>query len=142
MITHLAICGGGVKGCVLLGALEALDDTLRLSRIKHIIGSSVGGGMMEIVKIDNFDVDLKGTAGKYLSLVVCHDQNPEVLKEIRKKLNKLDIKVVDKKQTNYGKQTLSVLSLDGRRIRLPEVVEIEKTTEGIEFIRSLSKLQK
>ena len=43
MITHLAICGGGVKGCVLLGALEALDDTLRLSRIKHIIGSSVGG---------------------------------------------------------------------------------------------------
>ena len=25
MITHLAICGGGVKGCVLLGALEALD---------------------------------------------------------------------------------------------------------------------
>ena len=45
------------------------------------------------VKIDNFDVDLKGTAGKYLSLVVCHDQNPEVLKEIRKKLNKLGIKV-------------------------------------------------
>ena len=43
MITHLAICGGGVKGCVLLGALEALDDIIRLSRVKHIIGSSVGG---------------------------------------------------------------------------------------------------
>ena len=43
MITHLAICGGGVKGCVLLGALEALDNSIRLSRIKHIIGSSVGG---------------------------------------------------------------------------------------------------
>ena len=107
-----------------------------------VIGSSIGGGMMEIVKIDNFDVDLKGTAGKYLSLVVCHNQNPEVLKELTEKLNKLDIKVVDKKQTNYGKQTLSVLSLDGRRIRLPEVVKLEKNIEGIEFIRSLSKLQK
>ena len=43
MITHLAICGGGVKGCVLLGALEALDKTIRFNRITHIIGSSVGG---------------------------------------------------------------------------------------------------
>lgn len=43
MITHLAICGGGVKGCVLLGALEALENNIRLSRITHIIGSSVGG---------------------------------------------------------------------------------------------------
>ncbi len=43
MITHLAICGGGVKGCVLLGALEAIDNSIRISRIKHIIGSSVGG---------------------------------------------------------------------------------------------------
>ena len=43
MITHLAICGGGIKGCVLLGALEALDKTIRLNRIKHVIGSSVGG---------------------------------------------------------------------------------------------------
>jgi len=43
MITHLAICGGGVKGCVLIGALEALDKTIRFKRIKHIIGSSVGG---------------------------------------------------------------------------------------------------
>lgn len=43
MISHLAICGGGIKGCVLLGALEAIDDCIRMSRIKHIIGSSVGG---------------------------------------------------------------------------------------------------
>jgi len=116
-----------------------------LENKKHkmsVIGSSIGGGMIEILKIDNFDVHLKGTAGKYLSLVVCHDQDSEVLKEITKKLNKLDIKVVDKKQTNYGKQTLSVLSLEGRRIRLPELIEMEKTTDGIEFIRSLSKLQK
>jgi len=116
-----------------------------LENKKHkmsVIGSSIGGGMIEILKIDNFAVHLKGTAGKYLSLVVCHDQDSEVLKEITKKLNKLDIKVVDKKQTNYGKQTLSVLSLEGRRIRLPELIEMEKTTDGIEFIRSLSKLQK
>ena len=107
-----------------------------------VIGSSIGGGMIEIVKIDNFKIKLKGTAGKYLSLVVCHDKDKNVLQEIKKKLTLIDIKVAEEKQTNYGKLTLSVLSLDGRRIRLPEVVEMEKKTKGVKFIRSLSKLQK
>ena len=59
-----------------------------------------------IIRSSTYDEDTsaKSNAGKYLSLVVCHDQNPEVLKEIRKKLNKLDIKVVDKKSGEVVRQ--------------------------------------
>lgn len=106
-----------------------------------VIGSSIGGGMIEIVKIDNFDVMLKGRAGKYLSLVVCHDKNLGIITQITKKLHKLGITIVDTVHTKLKNQTLSVLSIEGRRITLPEVIEIEKNTKGIDFIRSLSKLQ-
>ena len=43
MYTHLVIGGGGIKGCVITGALEAMDDIFNINRIKYIIGSSVGG---------------------------------------------------------------------------------------------------
>ena len=56
-----------------------------------ITGSSIGGGMIEIVKIDNFDVLLKGRAGKYLSLVVCHDKNPKIIQQLVSQLKKLEI---------------------------------------------------
>lgn len=107
-----------------------------------IIGSSVGGGMIEIIKIDDFKVYLKGTAGKYLSLVVCHDKNPKVLEELEKKINKLGMKIADRAESSFKEKRLSVLSLEGRRITLPEVVELEKSTQGVDFIRSLSSLQK
>lgn len=107
-----------------------------------VIGSSIGGGMIEIVKIDDFDVYLKGTAGKYLSLVVCHDKTPKILKELEKKINKLGIKIADVEESSFKDERLSVLSLEGRRITLPEVLELEKSTQGVDFIRSLSSLQK
>ena len=43
MYTHLVLGGGGVKGCVLTGALEAMDKIFNINRIKYIIGSSAGG---------------------------------------------------------------------------------------------------
>lgn len=106
-----------------------------------VIGSSIGGGMIEIVKIDDFDVNLKGRAGKYLSLVVCHDKNPQIIKDVENKIRALGINIVDVVESAFHDQRLSVLSLEGRRITLVEVIEIEKSTPGVEFIRSLSKLQ-
>lgn len=106
-----------------------------------VIGSSIGGGMIDIVKIDDFDVHLKGRAGQYLSLVVCHDKNPKILKEVEKKINKLDINIAEVVESAYKDKRLSVLSIEGKRITLPELMEIEKSTAGVEFIRSLSKLQ-
>lgn len=106
-----------------------------------VIGSSIGGGMIEIVKIDNFDVLIRGRAGKYLSLVVLHDPDPDILLELTAKIKDLNISVADIETTVYKKKMLSVLSLEGRRITLPEVLNLEKI-EGVEFVRSLSKLQK
>lgn len=106
-----------------------------------VIGSSIGGGMIEIVKINNFDVLIKGRAGRYLSLVVCHDQGPHIILELTAKIKKLGIEIAEVESTTFDGKTLSVLSLDGRRITLKEVLELEKT-KGIEFVRSLSKLQK
>lgn len=106
-----------------------------------VIGSSIGGGMIEIVKIDDFDVYLQGSAGKHLSLVVCHEKNPKILAELIKKINKLGIKIAETVQSHFNNERLTVLSLEGRRITLQEVMDLEKNTEGVDFIRSLSKLQ-
>ncbi|MEK7126636.1 MAG: L-serine ammonia-lyase, iron-sulfur-dependent subunit beta [Patescibacteria group bacterium] len=107
-----------------------------------VIGSSIGGGMIEILKIDNFKVYLKGRAGKYLSLVVCHDKNHKCLKELTRKIEKLGVHIAEMQHSSYRNKTLTVLSTEGKRITVPQVIELEKTTRGIDFIRSLSKLQK
>ena len=106
-----------------------------------VIGSSIGGGMIEIVKIDDFSVHIKGRAGKYLSLVICHDKDPKILQELIEKIGKMGINIVEKVHNGYKNKVLTVLSIEGRRITLPEVLELEKNTKGIDFIRSLSKLQ-
>lgn len=113
------------------------NDTSKMT----VIGCSIGGGMIEIVKIDNFDVLIHGRAGKYLSLVVCHDENQEIVEDLKEKIAALgDMKVVEQESTHYSKKTLSILSLEGRRIKRDEVIMLEKNTKGVDFIRSLSKL--
>lgn len=106
-----------------------------------VVGSSIGGGMIEIVKVNDFDVMLKGQAGKYLSIVVCHENNPELLLELRARLKALNFEVMEIESTIYKDRALSIFSLEGKRITLHEVVELEKT-EGVDFIRSLTKLEK
>ncbi len=110
-------------------------------RKMSIIGSSIGGGMIEIVRLNNFNINLKGRAGKYLSLVVCYRKKKEVIEEVKLKIKKLGIKIIETEESCFDGKSISVLSLDGRPITLPEVIEIEKNTKGVEFVRSLSKLQ-
>lgn len=43
IITNLVLCGGGVRGIALIGALKALDEKCILKNIKNIAGSSMGG---------------------------------------------------------------------------------------------------
>src|SRR3989338_5085523 len=91
-----------------------------------VIGSSIGGGMMEIIKLDNFNINLKGRAGKYLSLVAMHDKNPKVIPELVRKLKAMDMNVVNIEHSSFRNKTLSVLSLEGNRITLPQIIELEK----------------
>lgn len=107
----------------------------------EVTGSSIGGGMVEIKKIDGFNVDIKGTAGKCLSLVACHDKSDKTFKTLCEKLRALGIELSDIVQTRFDDKLLTVFGTEGYRIKLPEVLELEKNTEGVEFIRSLSKLQ-
>lgn len=112
------------------------------NRKMAVTGRSIGGGMIEITKIDDFKVNLKGRAGKYLSLLVCHKKDSKVLLKIQNRINKLDgIMVAAIEKTDFKENTLSVLSLEGRRIKLAEVMELEKSMDEIEFVRSLSKLE-
>lgn len=112
-------------------------------RKMSVIGSSVGGGVIEILKIDNFNIHLRGRAGKYLSLVVQHDKNKMVIPTLKKAVEALGgIGVHDVEQRTYKDKTLSILHTEGRRIKLPEVIELERAAKHVDFIRSLSKLEK
>lgn len=112
------------------------------NRKMSVIGSSIGGGMIEIVKIDDFEINIKGRAGKYLSLVICHDNDRKTLERIQKTINKIEgIQVAAIQHKKFKDKALSILSLEGRPIKLPEVMEMEKTIPKVEFIRSLSKLE-
>ncbi len=123
---------------------NTVEIVLENSRRKlSVIGSSVGGGVIEILKIDNFNIRLRGRAGKYLSLVVRHDKNKMVIPKLKEKVNALKgIRVHDVEQRTYKDKTLSILHTKGRRIKLPEVIELEKSMQHVDFIRSLSKLEK
>lgn len=108
-----------------------------------VVASSVGGGLIEILKIDDFKVHLKGRAGKYLSLIVCHDKMNGILEKLKEEVKNLKgIRVLSVQQDSINGKTLTILNLRGRRIKLPEVIELEKNVEGVDFVRSLSKLEK
>jgi len=115
-------------------------------RKMSVIGSSVGGGVIEILKIDQFEVHLSGRVGKYLSILVCHiNHGSKVIDIVKSKIRKRGIRIIDTQTTKYKNKNLTILGTDGKdgkRITIKEIVDIEKSTEGVEFIRSLSKLEK
>lgn len=107
-----------------------------------VIGSSIGGGMIKIVKINDIDVHLRGRAGKYLSLVVCHVKKPGIITKLKENILSFGgMEVREVESSSFQDKTISILSLFGRHIILPEVFELEKIP-GVEFVRSLSKLEK
>lgn len=107
-----------------------------------VIGSSIGGGMIKIVKINDIDVHLRGRAGKYLSLVVCHVKKPGIITKLKEKILSFGgMEVREVESSSFQDKTMSILSLFGRHIILPEVFELE-TIPGVEFVRSFSKLEK
>lgn len=120
---------------------NTVQIVLENSRNKmSVIGSSIGGGMVEITKLNEFNLNLHGRAGKYLSLLIMHDNNNNSLKKLIDEIEKLDISVVNTETDTIGKKSLSIVSMEGRRIKVKEVVSLEKI-EGIDFVRSLSKLE-
>lgn len=101
-------------------------------------GSSLGGGMIEINKIDGFDVLIREIAGKYKTLVMSHD-DPKAVSKIVGIVKKKDIEVIDTRSTILGDRILTVIDTVGRKLHIPEVLELERIP-GVEFVRSLTKL--
>lgn len=112
-------------------------------RKMSVTGSSIGGGMIQIVKIDKFEVDLHAAAGRCLSFVMCHDKGKKkVIEELTAALKKLGVSVEETEITHLGDKSLTVINTEGRRLKLKELMDLEKQIDGIEYLRSLSKLEK
>jgi L-serine dehydratase len=121
-------------------------NTVKIKLVKKgrkpmtMIGSSIGGGVVQVVKIDQFDVALHGVAGQFKTLVVWHENKEGVRTSLIKEIEGKKIRVHDIQTTRVGKKALTIINMDGRRLKLPEVLEMEKMT-GINHVRSLTALE-
>lgn len=110
-------------------------------RKMSIIASSIGGGNVEIIRINDFDIHLTGnSAEQYFTLVVENENLPGMLAKTTGFLGKKGIRIVNM-QSSYlagENKVLSVLSLE-KPLNLDEILELEKE-DGIIFVRSLKKL--
>jgi L-serine dehydratase len=106
-----------------------------------IIGSSIGGGNIEINRINGFEIHLTGnSAEQFFTLVVENENLPGMLAKTTVFLGEKGIRIVNM-QSSYlagENKVLSVLSLE-KALSLSEILDLEKQ-EGIIFVRSLKKL--
>ncbi len=129
-----------------LSTPEHHPNTVRiiLSNTKRklsIVGSSVGGGKVNITQINNIPIDLEMIAGRYFSLLVGHDNKPNVLHPLYGQLIEWGCPIAGKQTFSLKKNSLTALSIENYALKLPQVQELENLP-GIEFVRSLTKLLK
>jgi L-serine dehydratase len=110
-------------------------------RKMSVVASSIGGGNVEIIRINDFDIHLTGnSAEQYFTLVVENENLPGMLAKTTGFLGEKGIRIVNM-QSSYlagENKVLSVLSLE-TALSLDEILDLEKE-EGILFVRSLKKL--
>jgi len=116
-----------------------IDMQSKNNKRMSIIGSSIGGGKILIKNIDGFDVDLKGIAGKYLSIVIAHKKRTGIIAEITAAIASLGANIVDIQSSRISDKSLTFLNLETYRPTLTEILEIEKIP-GVFYVRSLTKL--
>lgn len=105
-----------------------------------VIGSSVGGGMVMVCEINNHQVDIRATAGKYKSIIISHQTFPAPLESIMQRLEQKKFKVKDFQTSQINGHSLTIVNLDAHDLHLSQILEIEEIP-GVEFARSLTKLQ-
>lgn len=106
-----------------------------------VIGSSIGGGIVKVTKIDQFEMDLHGVAGHFKTLVVWHDPSGADLDGLLRKLASYGVRVHDIQTAKVDGHALSLINMEGRALKLSQVLELE-LMRGIENVRSLTPLQK
>ena len=111
------------------------------NRKVSIIGSSVGGGEVAIVRINHVPVQINAQAGRFFSLMIGHDNKKNILNPLFKKLQQWQYPVAWKETTALKGNAITLLGIEDFSLRLPQVLELEKFP-GIQFVRSLTKLMK
>lgn len=129
-----------------LSAPEHHPNTVRIilknnKRKLSLVGSSIGGAKIKITSINDIPIDLEMTAGRYFSILIGHDNKPNVLHPLYGKLIDWGFAITKKHTYSLKKYSLTVLSTENSILKLPQVLKLEKLP-GIEFVRALTKLLK
>lgn len=106
-----------------------------------MVGSSIGGGIVKVMKIDQFNVDLHGVAGQFKSLVVWHENRQADIDGLCRRVTRLGMRIHDIQTERVDKHALSIINMEGRTLKLDRVLELEQM-KGIEDVRSLTPLQR
>ncbi len=121
---------------------NSVEITLENDKRKtSVVGSSIGGGNVEINRINDFEIHLTGnSAEQYFTLVVENENQPGMLAKTTGFLGEKGIRIVNM-QSSYlagENKVLSVLSLE-KALTLKEILDLQDE-DGIIFVRSLKKL--
>ncbi len=106
-----------------------------------IVGSSIGGGNIEINRINGFDLSITGnSADQFFTLVVENENQPGMIAKTTGFLGDKGVRIVNMQSSYVAglNKVLSVLSLE-KPLSLEEILELEQK-DGIVFVRSLQKL--
>ncbi len=106
-----------------------------------VIGSSLGGGIIKIVNIDQFNIDLQGVAGHFKTIAVWHKNAKKDLENLCIALKKYGYKVHDIQTRSVEKHALSIINLEGRDLKINEILALEDLP-GISDVRSLTSPEK
>jgi len=110
-----------------------------------LVGSSIGGGKVQVTMINDIPVDLEMMAGRFFSIIIGHDSEPNgILHPLYGQLIDWNMPISDKQtfcSIKRKKKCLTVLNLEDHFLKLSQVMALEKLP-GVQFVRSLTKLVK
>lgn len=110
-------------------------------REMSMIGSSIGGGNIEVNRINGFDIRLMGnSAEQYFTMIVENENLPGMIAKTTGFLGEKNIRIVNMQSSYFAgdNKVLSVISLE-KPLSLNEIFELE-AKEGIIFVHALKKV--
>lgn len=99
-----------------------------------VVGSSIGGGNVEMLSIDDFDIKFNGSSP---TLVIYHQDRPGLIADVteRLRLEQANIGRMDVDRKGRNKEAMTVIELDGP-VSQAFILEVRKIA-GIQDVRAL-----
>jgi L-serine dehydratase len=104
-----------------------------LGKVK-VNGSSVGGGNIEINKVNDFDVNFSGS---YPTLVIVHQDRPGMIAELSHILarEKINIGYMDVDRKGRNGEAMTVIEVDSTVT--PELIDEIKSVLGVKYVKKV-----